>query len=442
MAPYAKRRELITEVMIVFILLNAIGFPGSYRRVIGYSAGMMIEYTSFFMQLYLMISTSGKDFYSMKLIDLKKKYFSIYLFLAVLFIGSMITTSDSVEQIISCIRVTVTAAFAIWVAENIGIEKLLLNLYHAQILFILASIAFPIFFKAYDTRPASYVNDFVGISGVKNVIAEELSFSLIMNTLFVKIQKSEKKDLPRFFWPFFILQVGLLFMTHGTGAIIVAAIPIAYLYIFQKNTWRLNLGATYILGSILFLIVAMTILPIFTPVLEMLGKDATLTGRIPLWNQLLKVMSQRKSLLGYGYGMFWKDHDAITMMNAGFAENTFMANMTSGSHNNLMELYACNGLVGVITFFIAIAGSFGNSKRLSVRNYLFCFSFIFFYMMSGWTERSWSTYEFELLFLFISMTFALEQKPKMTLEKKEKVGSEKIGRYRKRLEMSTGYIAK
>lgn len=40
------------------------------------------------------------------------------------------------------------------------------------------------------------------------------------------------------------------------------------------------------------------------PVLEALGKDATLTGRVPLW-ALVDAAIQRHLLLGYGYQAFW-----------------------------------------------------------------------------------------------------------------------------------------
>lgn len=40
------------------------------------------------------------------------------------------------------------------------------------------------------------------------------------------------------------------------------------------------------------------------PLLEALGKDATLTGRVPLW-KLVDAMIARKIVLGYGFAAFW-----------------------------------------------------------------------------------------------------------------------------------------
>ncbi|MFN4129270.1 MAG: O-antigen ligase family protein [Paracoccaceae bacterium] len=49
------------------------------------------------------------------------------------------------------------------------------------------------------------------------------------------------------------------------------------------------------------------VLSAFTvPMLEYLEKDATLTGRIPLW-QLVDAQIANRFLLGYGYGTFWTD---------------------------------------------------------------------------------------------------------------------------------------
>lgn len=54
-----------------------------------------------------------------------------------------------------------------------------------------------------------------------------------------------------------------------------------------------------------FLLIAMLTLPfMLTSLVQLLGKDISLTGRIPLWQSLMPFIADRP-WLGYGYGTFW-----------------------------------------------------------------------------------------------------------------------------------------
>ena len=77
-------------------------------------------------------------------------------------------------------------------------------------------------------------------------------------------------------------------------------------------------------------------MPAFAWIIELLGKDATLTGRIPLWKQIISVMTEHNTFTGFGYGMFWRDPQAVDLVHAAFEDDSFLGNMTSGAHNLLL----------------------------------------------------------------------------------------------------------
>ena len=53
------------------------------------------------------------------------------------------------------------------------------------------------------------------------------------------------------------------------------------------------------------LLIALMFLPfMLTTLIQLLGKDISLTGRIPLWQSLMPFIADRP-LFGYGYGTFW-----------------------------------------------------------------------------------------------------------------------------------------
>ena len=100
---------------MVLILLVSMGFPGRYTRLLGGSSSTLLEYGTFGLQLVLMLFSSGRDgVMSIKLLDLKQRYTAVYYMAVVFFADSMFVTRYPSEQIITCVRFTVTILFALW----------------------------------------------------------------------------------------------------------------------------------------------------------------------------------------------------------------------------------------------------------------------------------------------------------------------------------------
>ena len=81
-----------TEIVIVFIFLGSIGFPGTYRQVFGGFVETLYEYLSFLMQIVIMLTSSGETVMDVKLLDMKPKYRAIYQFMIFTFAESMLVT--------------------------------------------------------------------------------------------------------------------------------------------------------------------------------------------------------------------------------------------------------------------------------------------------------------------------------------------------------------
>ena len=176
-------------------------------------------------------------------------------------------------------------------------------------------------------------------------------------------------------------------------------------------------------GSVGFLITALTVLPMLDPLLNAIGKDATLTGRIPLWRQIIQVMLSSHTFTGYGFGMFWRDRQAVALLHTAFRRNSFMGTMTTGAHNVLLEFWLNVGLFGIGAYFFAILVSFRQMDRLERADYLFCAVYLMWFMILGWTERSLSTYEYQMLFLFMAMGVA-RKKPRRISRRIERLEQE------------------
>jgi exopolysaccharide production protein ExoQ len=84
------------------------------------------------------------------------------------------------------------------------------------------------------------------------------------------------------------------------------------------------------------------------PILEALGKDATLTGRVPLWN-LIKEQITHRFLLGFGYQAFWTQGNTDVWRIWG--EIGWQA---PHSHNGYYEVMLGLGFVGSMTLAIVV----------------------------------------------------------------------------------------
>lgn len=402
----ASKRSVI-DLIVIFIFLNSLGFPGNYTRVLGGWLKSVVDYGAFLLMIAAMLMTSADKVMDILVIDLKRKFWSVYLFGAVLFASSMLVTIDPGLQIITCIRVSVTLLFALWLCSQFSLQQVLERVYYAQIIFIAVTLVFVTLFSGYVHREsAAYAKDFVGIYSAKNGAGSEFAFGILVQLVLLRLYRAKRKAPSLLFILMLSVQLMLLVLTHNVSSMVFLTISAVYLLWVEPRSVllrRLPLGWMYIAGSVGFLIVALTILPLFAPLFEMLGKDASLTGRVPLWEASLALIFETHTLGGYGYAMFWRDPHAVARLHSAFDQHSFMAQQLSGSHNVLIEMLLNCGVLGVVSFFIAQIACMKRINELDESRYLWCSAFMIFYMLFGFTERAFATHEFMTMFLFFTL---------------------------------------
>ena len=160
-----------TKICIIFILMNSIGFPGNYTLVFGNKLGVFCEYLSFLLQLLLIITFSTQSAIHFKIFNYRNKYKVIYVYLIIIFITSLITTDSFKKELVSVIRYSITALFALWLIETYLLKDVIKLWFIAEIGIILSSCIFQIFFVGFLDQNSSYINSFTGIFTVKNNMA-------------------------------------------------------------------------------------------------------------------------------------------------------------------------------------------------------------------------------------------------------------------------------
>ncbi len=398
----ARQTDFKIELLVIFAILISLGFPGNFTEIYGEWMGSVMEYAAFVIEILAMLLSSGKSWLDVRLVNLDKKYTVLYLFGVVIFIESMMVTRYPSLQFITCIRLFVTLLFAIWLQEQFRFERVIELICIAQTIFVLFVLVFMLMYpgRAFESG-ATFIRALKGLYPSKNSFASELAFGIAAMAFFIRERRKQLQ--PYRLWMIILLIQGILMaMCQATGPVFCMVIALAAL--FLPSHVRLQLGWGYIAGNVLFLFATLTFMPYFEWFFNAIGKDATLTGRIPLWNQIISVMMNHNTFTGYGYGMFWRDSRAVALIHAGFSEYSFLGTMTTGAHNVLLEFWLNSGLIGIAMFFAALLYTMRDIEEIPPNNYLFSSMILVYLMMNGLTERCLGgNYDYKMLGMFLVM---------------------------------------
>lgn len=90
----------------------------------------------------------------------------------------------------------------------------------------------------------------------------------------------------------------------------------------------------------------------FSRILGLLGKDATLTGRIPMWLVVLRDHASQRPILGYGIGAFWnlEAHTLSVQQAVGWGYPVAIGD------NGWLDVLLGLGLLGLVVFVVVLVG--------------------------------------------------------------------------------------
>ena len=416
----ADHRSVIYDMVVIFILLHFLGFPGKLTSLFGEKIETLVDYGCFGLEIVVMLLSSGNTYLDVKLIDLKSRYVPVYVYTLFLFLNGVMLSTERSAAVITGLRLFTLALFAVWIMDRYTIKHFLELAYIAQIGILL----FTMFLIARGKGYSDYegVRALTGIHSTKNSAAGELSFSLLLQLTLLRLKWDDQESVSLTFLGVLGLNTVFLLLSKGTGALFCSAVPAVYVLVIERKkilSRRLPLGFIFVLLSIGFLIFALTIIPLFEPILEKLGKDATLTGRIPLWERIITITMDNRPLFGFGYERLWKEKVPVDLIHAGFASTSWFAKMTAGSHSLLIELLGSTGIAGLGVYYLIVILCFQKIEKMKEEDYIFCSAFMLVYTLHGLTERGMSPTSYYTLFFFMTMAVACrnEKQPKQQKRK-------------------------
>jgi exopolysaccharide production protein ExoQ len=223
----------------------------------------------------------------------------------------------------------------------------------ASVCFLSALACLILFFIAPDYVIGEQTGEFRGIFSQKNVLGQAMAVGALACLHSIRARKRSRLS-----GMFMFLTITLVAIKSGSTTSSLVILLFLVLGVVMPLLQRGKAART--LGVVL-LIVLLLVGPIVAigtnSLFELVGKDATLTGRTEIWGYVIPYIYQRP-WLGWGYGAFWSTENPAAWEIA----NTIHW-YAPEAHNGLLEILLSSGLVGAVWFIYLWVRAF----RLSLR---------------------------------------------------------------------------
>lgn len=183
-------------------------------------------------------------------------------------------------------------------------------------------------------------NMFIGIMGDKNAGARLYAYGILILVGLGNYRTRNHKIMLA------VLGICLVFANSASAIVMVfAGVGLITLFkVMRTKSPSINLRRVVII-TLLLAAAAVAVSFLYTFLLELLGRDPTLTNRTVIWG-LLDEYIQAESTLGYGFGAFWVS-DAVTSF---VARWSFIGN----AHSGYYEMLLYGGYVGLALVILLI----------------------------------------------------------------------------------------
>jgi O-antigen ligase len=276
----------------------------------------------------------------------------VFLLCVIASIGWSSDPMLSLKRFVAMISVVFFAGF---IAYNYSLEKITFMLgcaigVAALIGLILALVMPSAAFVSGGIREGA----FKGIFMEKNAGARINAIAILL--LLPMIRQRNRWAL---FCSFFSL-IAILLAQSATGVVLVIAGTISYWYFLTLIRLRMNRSQLLFLGcTLLYLLVCLFLYSNFAVLLEMAGRDPSLTDRTMIW-ELLGPFVDDQYLKGYGFGAFWSSPDAAAFIKRwGYIGN---------AHSGYVETLLNGGIIQLTALALLLAEALIKQYRAVTAN--------------------------------------------------------------------------
>jgi exopolysaccharide production protein ExoQ len=296
------------------------------------------------------------------------------LALPILAIVSTAWSQDPVQSFLLGTLSLAATVFAFYLSTRFSPEEQMELFMFLGVAVLLISLVLVAFFPAIGVMQLDGKGAWQGLFNHKNRCAMGMAF-LLSPALFIKVRGVMARNLK---WAFIILSIVLIAMTQSrTGWIVtfllLLFVPIAHVFGRVTGRGKLLISIALVAGCIVIPVVAWQN---HVALALALGKNPTLTGRLPIWHAVLEPIFKRP-ILGFGYSAFWLGvkGESLNVILA-----TGLRNLAN-AENGILQLWLELGLVGVLMFLYTLFEACKNALtclRPNAPNYVKWYSAIIF----------------------------------------------------------------
>lgn len=243
-----------------------------------------------------------------------------------------------------------STVLAVYLGERFSVEKQVQLLASTFCIMIAAILVLRVVAPSYVVDYVSHPGAWKGLSAYKNAFGQYMAIAV---ALFLLVR------FRRFDWlryGFLAAAVAMLFLSQSAASVFCAVLVAAVMPLWRlariKEEQQL---AIYSAGGIIIAAGMYFMTTHSWVVLDLLGRNSTLTGRSQLWASVWDAIWKRP-ILGYGYDCFWANMGGTALdvrAGAGF--------LAQRSDNGYLDLALGLGIVGILAFLLVFGLSFGRA---------------------------------------------------------------------------------
>ena len=255
-----------------------------------------------------------------------------------------------------------TTLFGVYLASRFTFSEQLKILAGTLGIAALLSIVFAIVAPRYGIMVGDHAGEWRGIYDHKNILGLMMVLSA-MSFLLVAVTNRKRAMV---WWAGFGISVTVLLLSRSMTSIVVLtglilALPVFGMLRWPALRWRRSfIPPLMVFGGVALLAFAAYLFiepKLISDIMELLGRDKTLTGRTDIWAMVFYMIS-RRPWLGYGYGAFWLD--------TGKESNDVWIEVgwqPPHSHNGFLEVCLAIGVVGLVLLLLGFGSAFKRGIR-------------------------------------------------------------------------------
>jgi exopolysaccharide production protein ExoQ len=203
-----------------------------------------------------------------------------------------------------------------------------------------------------------HVGAWKGVYDYKNTLGS----MMVLNCLTFFLLSANKPNHRLYKWTGFALSVFLILRCTSKTALVLFFIIILILLFYRNYRWRGKISVVYLdIGILIIGCVGIVVLTQWVAILSGLGKDPTLTGRLPLWGFLITTITDRP-WLGYGRGAIWAPESKYSRQAGSMVMENYLP---PHAHNGYIDLGLDAGLIVLSLFVVSFAITYLHALKLA-----------------------------------------------------------------------------